>query len=61
MECASDRRLKLSEKKLCFNCTGSKQGPQNAVVPKLANFVMKKKHISEGSNMLVTTHNSNVC
>ena len=57
--CVSDRRLKLAEKKLCFNCTGSKRKASECRSTKTCQ-ICNEKHITsickKGSNMLLTTN-----
>ena len=63
VEFVSDCRLKLSEKKLCFNCTGSKRKALECRNTKTYQFCNEKHHTSickKGSNMLLTTNTSHV-
>ena len=63
VECASDGRLKLSEKKLCFNCTGSKHKASECRSTKTCQFYNEKHHTlicKKGSNMLLTTNTNHV-
>ena len=59
----SDLRLKLSEKKLCFNCTGSKHKASERCSTKNCQFCNEKHQTSvykKDSNMLLTTNTSHV-
>ena len=63
IECISDRKLKLSEKKICFNCTGSKHKASECRNTKTCQFGNEKHHTStckKGSNMLLKTNISHV-
>ena len=63
VECVSDCRLKLSEKKLYFNCTGSKRKALECRNTKTYQFCNEKNHTyicKKGSNMLLTTNTSHV-
>ena len=45
-ECVSERTLKVSEKKLCFNCTGSKHKALKCRSTKTCQFCNEKHHTS---------------
>ena len=46
VECVSDHRLKLAEKKLCFNCTGSKHKASKCRSTKTCQICNEKHHTS---------------
>ena len=57
----SERRLILSQKRLCFNCTGSKHRASECRITKTCLTCKEKHHTSiceKGSNMLLTTNAS---
>ena len=57
----SERRLILSQKRLCFNCTGSKHRASECRSTKTCLTCKEKHHTSiceKGSNMLLTTNTS---
>ena len=57
----SDRRLILSQKRLCFNCTGCKHSASECRSPKTCLTCKEKHHTSiyeKGSNVLPTTGTS---
>ena len=59
VECVSDRRLNLAEKKLCFNCTRSKHKVSEFRSTKTCQICNEKHHTSickKGSNMLLTAN-----
>ena len=56
-----ERRLILSQKRLCFNCTGSKHRASECRSTKTCLTCKEKHHTSiceKGSNMLLTTNTS---
>ena len=61
--CVSERRLKLSEKKLSFNCTRSKHKASKCRSTKTCQFCNEIHHTficKKGSNMLSRTNTSHV-
>ena len=63
VECLSDCRLKLAEKKKCFNLTGSKHKASECRSTKTCQICNEKHHTSickNGSNMLLTTNTIHV-
>ena len=57
----SERRLILSQKRLCFNCTGSKHRASECRITKTCLTCKEKHHTSiceKSSNMLLTTNTS---